>query len=72
MATGVTVYCDKDDAQHHCDRKFETRMARAEYAREAARAEGWTRRQGYELCPPCSVREYGPHLKRFTRPKRQT
>jgi hypothetical protein len=72
MASGVTIYCDKDDAQDHCHRKFETRMARVEYAREAARAEGWTRRQGYELCPPCSIREYGPHLSRFTRPKAES
>lgn len=63
MAAGVTIYCDKDDDQHHCHQKFETRLSRVPYARDAARSQGWTRRQGYELCPNCSVREYGPHLK---------
>jgi len=64
MGAGVTLYCDQDTAQHHCHNRFETRLTRIPYARDAARAEGWTWRQGYLLCPTCSVREYGPHLKR--------
>jgi hypothetical protein len=63
MAAGVTIYCDGLGTQHHCDHKFETRFNRIPYARDAARSQGWTRRQGTELCPNCSVREYGPHLK---------
>jgi len=64
MASGVTVYCDGHNFGQPCPGEHPTRMARAEYARELARSVGWTRRRGMDLCPPCSVREYGPHLGR--------
>lgn len=69
MASGVTIYCDgyMPASRTPCDGEHPTRMSRAEYARDLARSNGWTRRQGIDLCNPCSVREYGPHLKRKTR-----
>jgi len=63
MTAGVTLYCDGMLGIRPCPKTFATKLNRIPYARDAARAEGWTRRQGVELCPGCSAQEYGPHLK---------
>ena len=64
MASGVTVYCDGTlIGDQPCKGQHVTRLGRVEYARDTARTYGWTRRRGVDLCPDCSVREYGPRLK---------
>ena len=61
MASGVTIYCEGLSQDQDCPENYPTRMSRAEYARAEAREHGWTRRQGIDLGPICSRREYASH-----------